>query len=116
MFDTFSYRPHWQTLLKLVLVSAIVTLLLPYSAAARIQAQSPEPMPFGPSSLVFETVAGDYGSIYNVIQDKDGFLWLAGNNGAVKYNSYEAETVYSGETVLALSEDSEGLIGESAHD
>ncbi|KAF1079200.1 MAG: hypothetical protein GQF41_4503 [Candidatus Rifleibacterium amylolyticum] len=60
--------------------------------------------------LYFETVAGDYGSIYNVIQDKDGFLWLAGINGAIKYNGYKAENVNSGETVSALFEDSQGLI------
>jgi hypothetical protein len=42
-------------------------------------------------------------------------LWLAGINGAIKYNGYESETIYSGETVSALLEDAEGLIGESAY-
>lgn len=63
-----------------------------------------------PNRLFFETVSGDYGSIYNVIQDKEGFLWLAGLNGTIKYDGYKAETIYSGETVSALYQDSQGLI------
>lgn len=102
----------WRTLLKIVIASTsiILALLLPFSAPTHALAQAPEPPPFDPARLVFETVAGDYGNIYNVIQDQDGFLWLAGINGAIKYNGYEAETIYSGETVSALFEDSEGLI------
>lgn len=46
----------------------------------------------------------------DVIQDRDGFLWLAGINGAIKYNGYETEPVSPGETVSALFEDSEELI------
>jgi hypothetical protein len=30
--------------------------------------------------------------------------------------AYKAERIYSGETVLALLEDTKGLIGESTHD
>lgn len=40
-------------------------------------------MRFDPSRLVVETVASNYRSIYNVMQDKGGFLWLAGLNGAM---------------------------------
>jgi signal transduction histidine kinase/ligand-binding sensor domain-containing protein len=98
-----------QTLLEIVLDSVILALFF-YSMPTCVQAQSSKPPPFDPTRLVFETVAGDYGNIYNVIQDKDGFLWLAGINGAIKYNGYEAETIYSGETVSAMFQDSEGLI------
>ncbi len=98
-----------QTLLEIVLDSVILALFF-FSMPTCVQAQSSEPPPFDPTRLVFDTVAGDYGRIYNVIQDKDGFLWLAGINGAMKYNGYEAETIYSGETVSALFQDSEGLI------
>ena len=99
-----------QTRLNIVIASVILSLLLLYSAATHVQAQTTEPPPFDPTRLVFETVTGDYGNIYNVIQDKDGFLWLAGINGVIKYNGYEAETIYSGERVSALFQDSEGLI------
>jgi hypothetical protein len=92
----------WQTRLRFVIASVILALLLPYSKPTH--AHAPEPPPFNLTRLVFETVAGDYGNIYNVIQDKDGFLWLAGINGALKYSGYEAETIYSGETVSALLE------------
>ncbi|MEJ2612802.1 MAG: two-component regulator propeller domain-containing protein, partial [Candidatus Thiodiazotropha sp.] len=104
----------WPIRLKHVFSSVFLVLMILYSAPMRVQAQSPELPPFDPTSLVFETVAGDYGNIYNVIQDKDGFLWLAGINGAIKYNGYEAETIYSGDTISALFEDSEGLIWMNA--
>jgi signal transduction histidine kinase/ligand-binding sensor domain-containing protein/DNA-binding response OmpR family regulator len=100
----------WPTLLKVIIASVILMLLLPYPALPPAQAQAPGPLPFDPAHLVFETVSGDYGNIYNVIQDKDGFLWLAGINGVIKYNGYGAETIYSGERVSALFQDSEGLI------
>ncbi len=96
--------------LEVVLAAVLLTLLLPYFAPPHAQAQPSEPPRIDPTHLVFETVAGDYGSIFNVIQDKDGFLWLAGINGALKYNGYKAETVFSGEAVSALFEDSQGLI------
>ena len=96
---------------KKIVIALVILVLLPlYFAPTHGQAQSFEPPSFDPTRLVFETVAGDYGNIYNVIQDKDGFLWLAGINGAIKYNGYEAETIYSGETVSAMFQDSEGLI------
>ncbi len=98
----------WPTLLKAVIATVILMLLFPHSAPTHVEAQAPPP--FDPTRLFFETVAGDYGSIYNVIQDKDGFLWLAGINSVMKYNGYEAETIYSGERVSALFQDSEGLI------
>jgi signal transduction histidine kinase/ligand-binding sensor domain-containing protein len=104
----------WSIRLKHVIASVFLVLLILYSAPMRVQAQSPELPPFDPTRLVFETVTGNYGNIYNVIQDKDGFLWLAGINGAIKYNGYEAETIYSGDTISALFEDSEGLIWMNA--
>ena len=96
----------WQTQLKIVIAMFLLALLLPCSVPIQAQPQSSDQLSLDPARLVFETVAGDYGSIYNVIQDKEGFLWLAGINGAMKYNGYEAETVYSGETVSALFQDS----------
>jgi len=57
-----------------------VGLIVPCCA---LQARDFDPMRFDPSRLVFETVASNYGSLYNVMQDKDGFLWLAGLNGAM---------------------------------
>lgn len=99
----------WQTLLKIFSASVFLTLLLPYAVPAPLEARGLEPL-IDPSRLVFETVAGDYGNIYNVIQDKDGFLWLAGINDIIKYNGYDAESIYSGEQASALFEDSEGLI------
>ncbi len=89
---------------------AIILVLQPCSALARIQSRLSESPQLDPARLVFETVPGDYGNIYNVIQDQDGFLWLAGINGIIKYNGYKFEKVYSGETVSALFQDSEGLI------
>jgi signal transduction histidine kinase/CheY-like chemotaxis protein/ligand-binding sensor domain-containing protein len=77
---------------------------------ARVHADPPAGRVPDLSRVFFETVPGDYGSIYNVIEDRDGFLWLAGIDGAKKYDGYEAETIYSGETVSALFEDSEGQI------
>ncbi len=100
----------WHTFLKVVLAPVILTLLLPCAAPTPAQARAHEAPPLDPARLVFETVAGDYGSIYNVIQDQDGFLWLAGINGVIKYDGYETETIYSGERVSALFQDSEGLI------
>ncbi len=95
---------------KNIVASVILALLLPCLVQTRVLAKSPKLPPLDPTRLVFDSVAGDYGNIYNVIQDKDGFLWLAGINGAIKYNGYEVETIYSGETVSALFQDSEGLI------
>src|SRR5512138_1617873 len=101
MPDIFPYPSHWLRLLKAFAATLILALLLPCSMPTSVRARSSEQPPFDPARLVFETVSGDYGNIYNVIQDKDGFLWLAGINGAMKYNGYEAETIYSGETVSA---------------
>ncbi len=88
----------------------ILPLLLPCSATTNGQAQPAKPPAPDPAHLVFETVAGNYGNLYNIIQDKDGFLWLAGSDGALRYNGYEAEKIYPGETVSAMLQDSEGLI------
>jgi signal transduction histidine kinase/CheY-like chemotaxis protein/ligand-binding sensor domain-containing protein len=103
-------------------VAAATALLLVCAAPGYALAQPPATRPLDPSRIAFDTVAGDYGSIYNVIEDRDGFLWLAGIDGAKKYNGYTAETVHAGETVSALFQDSEGLIwmvvrsGVSVHD
>jgi signal transduction histidine kinase/CheY-like chemotaxis protein/ligand-binding sensor domain-containing protein len=92
-----------------IFIASVVMVLFTYSMLCA-QAQTSGQPPIDPAKFIFETVSGDYGSIYNVIQDKDGFLWLAGINGAYKYNGNEADTIYSGETVSALFQDSEGLI------
>ena len=67
-------------------------------------------IPFDHRQIEFETVKGDYNNIYNIMQDRDGFLWLAGIESLVKYNGYESEDIYTGETISALLDDSEGLI------
>lgn len=108
---TSSLTPH-EFVVEVVqrLASLMLTLPLLTFVPTHVGAQTRGPAPLDQAHLVFETVPGDYGNIYNVIQDRDGFLWLAGINGAMKYDGYEAETIYSGETVSALFEDSEGLI------
>jgi signal transduction histidine kinase/ligand-binding sensor domain-containing protein/ActR/RegA family two-component response regulator len=99
-----------QTVLKIAIVAVLPALLFPCVAPPHGEAQVADSLQLDPARLVFETAAGDYGNIYNVIQDKDGFLWLAGINGVIKYNGYGAETIYSGERVSALFQDSEGWI------
>jgi hypothetical protein len=101
---------RWRRLLNIAATAVFLALQLLYCAPAHTQARAPGEQRFDATRLVFETVAGDYGNIYNVIQDRDGFLWLAGINGAKKYNGYEAETIYSGEAVSGLFEDSEELV------
>ncbi len=92
-----------------ILIASVVLILFTYSMPCTQTQTSGQP-PLDPSKLIFEIVSGDYGNIYNVIQDKDGFLWLAGIDGAIKYDGYKSEKIYSGETVTALFQDSEGLI------
>ena len=93
-----------------VIAPVVLSLLLVCPMSKRVQAQSSTPLQLDSNRVFLETVAGEYGNIYNVIQDRDGFLWLAGINGVIKYYGCGSETVYSGERVSALFQDSDGLI------
>lgn len=54
----------WQLRLNVVIASSILALLLLYFTPTNTQAQISEQVLFDPTRLVFETVAGNYGSIW----------------------------------------------------
>ena len=63
----------------------------------------------------FEKIATGF-DLYAILQDRDGFWWLATQSGLVKYNGYDfhrysaGEHSITGNFVNALYEDSEGIL------
>ena len=98
----------WPTRLKIVIASAILELLLPFS----VQAQATEPAP-----PVFERALDSGGRLFNggLIQDRDGFFWIATQSGLLKWDGYTLKKPKgSPDVIYAMYEDTAGLIWVSS--
>jgi chemotaxis family two-component system sensor kinase Cph1 len=76
-------RRQFPTALLASIIASVALAAAPVSASHE-DVPRPAPQQLDHTRLSFENVAGEHGNIYNVLQDRDGFLWLAGVN-AIKY-------------------------------
>ena len=100
------------THLKIIIASLFLALLFLCSAPTPVQAQAPEPAP-----LVLERALDSGGRLFNggMIQDRDGFFWIATLSGLLKWDGYTLKKPKgSPEAIYGIYEDTQGLIWVSS--
>ncbi len=101
-----------QTHLKIIIASLLLAPLFLCSAPTGVQAQANESAP-----LALERALDSGGRLFNggIIQDRDGFFWIASLSGLLKWDGYTLKKPKgSPEAIYGIYEDTEGLIWVSS--
>lgn len=119
------YRPHGRSIrIRSLLLLLVLLLAFPFSSWAQDELHVPQQlMPGEAPSLRFENIGLEdglsQGTVYDIMQDKEGYIWLTTQDGLHRYDGYEFKvftsipfdsTSLSSSFVRSISEGSNGYL------